>query len=168
MIRHSFSDAPGLLRLFVYGTLKRGYWNHEAYCASALSVEEATVRGRLYELPSGIPVLEVPDEDILAVGTDDPMADMRTQLDAGTPIASPCLPKWHTIHGEIVEFDVPLLCIIPHIDRLESFRPGRFSMYVRVLVPAVTASAHAIAAWCYAASRHSLSSATATSKCQWP
>ena len=166
MIRPACSDAPGLFRLFVYGTLKRGYWNHDTYCRSAVSVEEATVRGRLYELPSGIPVLEVPDEDILAIGTDDPIADTRTQLAAGTPIASHCLTEWHTIHGEIVEFDAPLLCV-PHIDRLESFRPGRLSMYVRVLVPA-TASAHAIAAWCYAASRHSLSSATATSKCQWP
>ncbi|MBW1987856.1 MAG: gamma-glutamylcyclotransferase, partial [Deltaproteobacteria bacterium] len=43
--------------LFVYGTLKRGCWNHERFCRGVLSVEEAVVRGRLYELPSGIPVL---------------------------------------------------------------------------------------------------------------
>jgi gamma-glutamylcyclotransferase (GGCT)/AIG2-like uncharacterized protein YtfP len=42
-------------------------------------VEEAVVRGRLYELPSGIPVLEVPEADVLAYGTADPLADVATQ-----------------------------------------------------------------------------------------
>ena len=28
-----------ILRLFVYGTLKRGYWNHQRFCALALSIE---------------------------------------------------------------------------------------------------------------------------------
>jgi len=167
MIRPACSDAPGLFRLFVYGTLKCGYWNHDTYCRFAVSVEEATVRGRLYELPSGIPALEVPNEDNLAVGTDDPVADTQTQESISVPRLSCGLSGWHAIHGEIITFSNPELCV-PPIDRLESFRPGRLSMYVRVLVPAMTASAHAIAAWCYAASRHSLSSATATSKCQWP
>ena len=54
-----------LLRLFVYGTLKRGYWNHDLFCEGVLEIREAQIRGRLYEGP-GFPVLEVPDEDILA------------------------------------------------------------------------------------------------------
>ena len=69
---------------FVYGTLKRGYWNHERFCRGLLSVEEAVVRGRLYELPSGIPVLEVPEADVLAHGTADPLADVATCLRADT------------------------------------------------------------------------------------
>ena len=72
-------NTTGLLRLFVYGTLKRGCWNHERFCRGVLSVEEAVVRGRLYELPSGIPVLEVPEADVLAHGTADPLADVATQ-----------------------------------------------------------------------------------------
>jgi hypothetical protein len=29
-------DSPEtILRLFVYGTLKRGYWNHQRFCAKA-------------------------------------------------------------------------------------------------------------------------------------
>lgn len=57
-----------MLRLFVYGTLKRGFWNHDRFCRGILTVEDAVVCGRLFEASSGIPVLEVPEEDILAVG----------------------------------------------------------------------------------------------------
>ena len=67
------------LILFVYGTLKRGFWNHEADCADAISIREATVRGRLYELPSGIPVLEVHEMDILAHGSMDILGDLALQ-----------------------------------------------------------------------------------------
>jgi len=72
-------NTTGLLRLFVFGTLKRGYWNHEWFCRGVLSVEEAVVQGRLYELSSGILVLEVPEADVLAHGTSDPLADVATQ-----------------------------------------------------------------------------------------
>lgn len=154
-------------RLFVYGTLKRGYWNHEAYCESAVSVEEATVRGRLYELPPGIPLLEVPDGDILAVGTDDLVADMRVQESVGAPSVSRDLPGWYTVHGEIVTFDDATLRI-PPIDRLESFRPGRFSLYIRVLVSVSTASEDPVTAWCYIASPQALHTATPIRECRWP
>jgi len=62
------AEPNGMLRLFVYGTLKRGFWNHDRFCRGVLTVEYAVVRGRLFEASSGIPVLEVPEEDILAVG----------------------------------------------------------------------------------------------------
>jgi len=77
-------QAACVLRLFVYGTLKRGYWNHDGFCRGVLDVQEAVVRGRLYEMPSGIPVLQVPEEDILAHGTADPLADVATCLRADT------------------------------------------------------------------------------------
>ncbi len=44
-------NSSGVLRLFVYGTLKRGYWNHAPFCRGALAVQEAQVRGRLFEGP---------------------------------------------------------------------------------------------------------------------
>ena len=61
-------NTSGMLRLFVNGTLKRGYWNHDAFCQGVLEVREAQVLGRLYEGP-GFPLLEVSHEDILAYGT---------------------------------------------------------------------------------------------------
>jgi hypothetical protein len=67
------SEIPNqqLLRLFVYGTLKRGYWNHQRFCAQALCIEPAVVWGRLYHLYAGFPALEVPEGLILARGTAD-------------------------------------------------------------------------------------------------
>ena len=88
-------NTTGLLRLFVYGTLKRGCWNHERFCRGVLSVEEAVVRGRLYELPSGIPVLEVPEADVLAHGTANPLADVATCLRADTHRQAQARPAGH-------------------------------------------------------------------------
>ena len=76
-----------MLRLLVYGTLKRGYWNHEPFCEGVLEIREARICGRLYEGPS-FPVLEVPDEDILARGTADPLADVATQAHLSDQVAS--------------------------------------------------------------------------------
>ena len=80
---------PQLLRLFVYGTLKRGFWNHDRFCRGVLTVEDAVVRGRLFETSSGIPVLEVPEEDILAVGTTNPLVVLATQAHVPARMSSP-------------------------------------------------------------------------------
>ena len=82
-------NTTGLLRLFVYGTLKRGYWNHERFWRGVLSVEEAVVRGLLYELPSGIPVLEVPEADVLAHGTADVATQARPAAEFAARAATP-------------------------------------------------------------------------------
>lgn len=68
-----------IIRIAVYGTLKRGGWNHDRYMKGYLSVEETTIRGRLSWLSPGIPMLEVPPEDILAIGTTDYLADAALQ-----------------------------------------------------------------------------------------
>ena len=49
------AEAPR--HVFVYGSLKRVGWNHQAFCADALSVEPATARGTLYLLPAGFPAM---------------------------------------------------------------------------------------------------------------
>ena len=141
-------NTTGLLRLFVYGTLKQGYWNHERFCRGVLSVEEAVVRGRLYELPSGIPVLEVPEADVLAHGTADPLADVATQARLAAEFAARAAHpepgengapggRWAPVYGELLTFDDPETRL-PAIDRLEGFLPDGPSLYRRVLVPAST------------------------------
>ena len=67
------------LRLFVYGPLKKGFWNFDRFCTRTISIEPATTWGRLYHLPAGFPALEVPESSVLAIGTADPLADTRTQ-----------------------------------------------------------------------------------------
>jgi len=170
MIRHSCSDTPGLFRLFVYGTLKRGYWNHEAYCGSAVSIEEAAVRGRLYKLPSEIPVLVVPDYEIIACGSADIPDDMALQhrLEANTPRYSQCSPDgWQQIGGELITLPNPTITV-PPIDRLEGFHPGGASLYRRVLVPVKLSDECDTVAWCYVASCGLLRDAKPTGRASWP
>jgi gamma-glutamylcyclotransferase (GGCT)/AIG2-like uncharacterized protein YtfP len=139
-----------MVNLFVYGTLKKGYWNHDKYCRSAILAGAATVRGRLYELPSGIPVLQVPDDYILAIGTRDVSADIEVQEQQAAMLAS---QRWElpvgsdVVYGELLTFDDPSLSI-PPIDRLEGFRPGQPSLYRRVLTSVFTEDG-IVAAWVY-------------------
>jgi len=151
-------NTNGMLRLFVYGTLKRGFWNHDRFCRGVLAVEDALVRGRLFETSSGIPVLQVPEEDILAVGTTNPLADVATQAHVTARMSNPeptpdRLPKkgtgapWASVYGELLTFDDPETRL-PAIDRLEGFHPGGPCLYRRVLVP-VQVNGADLPAWLY-------------------
>ncbi len=155
-----------VIRIAVYGTLKRGHWNHETYCTGAVSIEEVLVRGRLYELPSGIPILCVPAEDVLAEGTTDPVADVVTQERLGRTLAGTPGGGWDWVHCELMTFDDPE-SRIAFIDGLEGFRPGRAGLYRRVLVPAIR-GAEAISAWCYVAEEALICDLTPTGKTSWP
>jgi gamma-glutamylcyclotransferase (GGCT)/AIG2-like uncharacterized protein YtfP len=151
-------NTNGMLRLFVYGTLKRGFWNHDRFCRGFVTVEDALVRGRLFETSSGIPVLQVPEEDILAVGTTNPLADVATQAHVTARMSNPeptpdRLPKkgtgapWGPVYGELLAFDDPETRL-PAIDRLEGFHPGGPCLYRRVLVPILVNGA-VLPAWLY-------------------
>jgi gamma-glutamylcyclotransferase (GGCT)/AIG2-like uncharacterized protein YtfP len=159
----SNANTNGMLRLFVYGTLKRGFWNHDRFCRGVLAVEDALVRGRLFETSSGIPVLEVPEEDILAVGTTNPLADVATQARVVARMSNPepthdRLPNkgtgapWGPVYGELLTFDDPENRL-PAIDRLEGFHPGGQSLYSRVLVPVCMDKERRLTAWAYVAGR---------------
>ena len=137
------------IRLFVYGTLNKGYRNHDRFCRSAIEIQSATTWGRLYELPAGYPALEVPKSAILAHGTSDPLADADVQMQMDSSKLNFNRPSgvWDLIQGELVTFTDPLLDL-PPIDRLEGFRPGGDSMYRRVLV-AVNSGQTPCVAWVY-------------------
>lgn len=127
-----------VITLFVYGTLKKGFPNHDRYCRNAIAIHPATVWGRLYDL-GAYPALEVPETSILAHGTADPRADAATQarLNAHMPqhaANTPPLGDWDRIHGELITLPNPAQNL-PPIDYLEGFRPGRPSLYQRILVP---------------------------------
>jgi len=154
----SNANTNGMLRLFVYGTLKRGFWNHDRFCRGVLTVEDAVVRGRLFETSSGIPVLEVPEEDILAVGTTNPLADVAKQAHVTARMSNPeptpdWLPNkgtdapWGSVYGELLTFDDPESSL-PAIDRLEGFHPGGPCLYRRVLVP-VRINGTVLPTWLY-------------------
>ena len=144
--------AAATLRLFVYGTLKRGGRYHQRFCRSVRSIENAIVRGRVYVLPAGDPVLTVPAASILARGSADPLADVAKQADAFAPEPAasgdeggPC----DDVRGEILVFDDPEERL-PRIDGLEGFRPGGASLYARVLLTVRREQdARLVPAWAY-------------------
>ncbi len=137
-----------LLHVFVYGSLKKGESNHECFCRGALEIEEATVLGRLYDLPFGFPGLVVPKEDVRTAGTADYLADAHAtrRLREARPLEA--RQNWDVIHGELLTFDDPEERL-PAIDELEGFRPGGRDLYERVLLP-VALSGSAVLAWAYA------------------
>ena len=149
-------NTKGLLKLFVYGTLKRGYWNHDRFCQGVLSVEEAVVTGHLYQFSSGIPILQVPEEHILAHGTSDPLADVATQRRFTQHLAQhlALLPQdapvgdWGRVCGELLVFNDPQ-SRLPVVDRMEGFRPNMPSLYYRVLVPVNLKGREIVASWVY-------------------
>jgi gamma-glutamylcyclotransferase (GGCT)/AIG2-like uncharacterized protein YtfP len=136
------------LIMFFYGTLKRGERNYERYCSGVLRVEEAVVRGDLYDILVGYPALVVPAESILAFGTGDPTRDAEVQRRLGRePVRSLQGPR---VFGEILAFDDPE-SRLPAIDRLEGFDTADASShYRRVLLPVETTTGSSMLAWAYA------------------
>ncbi|MGH7818219.1 MAG: gamma-glutamylcyclotransferase family protein [Candidatus Binatia bacterium] len=139
-------ERRGSLRVFVYGTLKRGERFHDRYCRGALSIVSATVRGRLSFLPAGYPVLDVPPEAILARGSADPAADAARldDLERGLVTSG----SWPEVAGELMPFDDPA-SRLPSLDRLEGYRPGAPSLYDRVALAVRVGNAGTRAAWVY-------------------
>lgn len=141
------------MKLFVYGTLKRGFANHDRYCRDAIDIQPATTWGRLHQLPAGFPALVVPESGILAHGTTDPLADAVTQARFATLRSDLTLPSgdWDLIQGELVTLPEPERTL-PAIDHLEGFHPTAGSFYRRVLI-SIMLDSKALPAWVYLGDR---------------
>ena len=60
-----FQKNTGLLRVFVYGTLKPGEANYEFYCGSeVVETKKAWTRGELYTLPQGYPAMTTGNDKV--------------------------------------------------------------------------------------------------------
>ncbi|HYA42916.1 MAG TPA: gamma-glutamylcyclotransferase family protein [Syntrophobacteraceae bacterium] len=147
------------LRVFAYGTLKRGFPNHDPYCAGMLWARPAWLWGRIFKLSAEIPAMTVPHEDILAFGTADVLADIYSQERFETSLRSGATvgfvssgrgPGWKKVRGELLVFDDPQTRL-PLFDRLEEFDPGSPSTYIRALVFATMADGLRTSAWTYIA-----------------
>jgi len=143
------AETPAV-RVFVYGTLKRGGRYH-AYCRGGEMIAEARVEGLLYDLPEGYPAIVVPEASVFAVGTADPAADAREERELGR--RGPAEPGEPTVRGELYAFGDPE-ARFPALDALEEFVPGDpASPYRRVLVPVRPDGGSVTLAWAYAARR---------------
>ena len=128
LLAESLPSGVNVLRLFVYGTLKRGFGNHRRYCGDLLAAYEARVWGRLFLLPASYPALEVP------TGVEGEAVER--------------VEDWGWVQGELFEFpaDSPVLDIL---DELEGYVPGDpDSLYMRVMVE-VHAEQTTCMAWAY-------------------
>ena len=97
-------------KIFVYGTLKKGFPNFRHYCKGAVSIEPAKVKGRMYDLGFGFPMMELP--------------------------SGPADTDWDWIQGELMAFDDAEPSRIQWLDLLEGYRPGDdTSLYLRVKAP---------------------------------
>lgn len=166
---------PASIRLFLYGTLKRGFPFHASHCQGALAIQPALVRGRLYRLSAGIPILEVPPESVLARATDDPLRDAEIQEHFEGLLAEACKTRggaasgaeWHLVSGELMTFPDPVERLAL-LDEFEEFyveeevsegdaatntiaRSKSRSVYVRVLVTATLQHGGHLPAWVYVA-----------------
>jgi gamma-glutamylcyclotransferase (GGCT)/AIG2-like uncharacterized protein YtfP len=141
------ANAHLTIRLFVYGSLKRGYWNHGLLGVSPTSIDEAKAWGRLYDLKAGFPALEVPTGSILSHGRSEPLADAKSQQEARISDFDQPRGDWDLIHGELITLSNPSIDL-PRLDLLEGFNPGDSSLYQRVLIPVSTEVAIA-SAWTY-------------------
>lgn len=143
--------TPAPLRLFVYGTLKRGCYGFEQYCRGDCSLMPAAVRGRVVDRPEGYPTLFIPPEDVLAIGSEDLQRDLALPWRYAAVEASvfPTLePPWRFVLGEVLEF-ADANAHLPRFDAFEEFLPEDKSCYCRVLAPVITGRT-ITAAWVYA------------------
>lgn len=156
------------LRLFVYGTLKRGFHNHRL-CAQATDIQPAWTWGRLWHLRAGYPALEVPDRLILAHGSDQPPRDAGVQVTTPPfPVGKPA-GDWDWVSGELVTLADPE-ADLPPIDCLEGFRAtGARNLYDRVLVTVWVQDGglEPVTAWTYDGRRLSGRQARCT-EWEWP
>lgn len=157
-VSHPMERDTGGIRLFVYGTLKRGCSNHEGFCKGFVSVQPGSLRGRLYAFSCGSPVVVVPPEDILTRATASPLESVAAQARFEIQMASHGRGKargadrpggWRHIRGEILTFDDPE-SRLPLLDQFEEFFPSHPSPYERVLLPVYLDDETILTAWVYA------------------
>ncbi|QGJ71456.1 Gamma-glutamyl cyclotransferase [Planctomycetales bacterium 10988] len=146
------ANAP--VQIFVYGTLKRGYRNFARCCRTVQAVQPAKVRGQLFQLPVGYPILKIPRTSVLAFGTLDYRADAELQqswnIENFSSTAIPETTEWMEVEGEILTFPDASF-ILPLLDSLEEYFPEDLnaSEYYRVLVQTLPPQEGAV--WIYIA-----------------
>ena len=132
------------LSLFVYGTLRRGQAAHARLCSGVLSVEVASVCGRLYLHPDGYPVLYVPPRDVRALGTRNAASDAgraRVPATARGPLGARALARigrvdgdgWSRVSGQLLRL-ADAAGSLERIDAYEGFTPGHPSLFERVML----------------------------------
>lgn len=126
-----------MVRVFVYGTLKKGYEFHDDYCIHAKRITPSQTWARLYDLPVGYPAIELSNALILCHGTLDYSQELKTQDTYSSLSFERPSGDWDLIKGELMEFP-DITRDLGTLDKMEGYRPGNKCLYHRVLIPVKT------------------------------
>lgn len=143
----SFTPPKQHLRVFVYGTLKKGFGNHHYYCKDALKIEKARVRGHLY-VQGALPYASV--SDYACIGTRNNDSDFKMQEDFQNEPNKGIFRGSECIHGELVTFDS--WEDVSRLDSLEGFyttTQPTHNHYTRVLTSCKTQTDEELSCWVY-------------------
>jgi gamma-glutamylcyclotransferase (GGCT)/AIG2-like uncharacterized protein YtfP len=144
-------EGLSVANLFVYGTLKKGFPNHERFFPRCVGLEAASMAGNLFASTPFFPVMEIPPENVLMVGSLDVLADLRAASLSRPGARKPKGPRerarYGRVLGEVIAVEEPV-SVIKSLDILEGFEPGGRSLYKRVLTLAETESG-TVVAWAY-------------------
>jgi len=140
------------LRLFVYGTLKKGFGNHNFYCNGA-TIENAILYGKLYQ-SGGLPYASVEFEDFECIATLKNEEDYKLQEDLQLEVKNGFLfnsfQNTDCIKGELITFDNWEM--ISKLDALEGFfstLEPQLNHYTRILTTCQTAAKKEFSCWVY-------------------
>ena len=140
------------LRIFVYGTLKSGQSRHRLVGPNVVQLRPATIRGRLYHIAAGYPMLIIAQEDVFAVGSNDLEMDLAAQARHQPAAAHDWITNgsessdWSDIQGELIWLTARA-SLLSRLDRYEGYSPGEHSLFRRVLT--TVSSLEPITAWTY-------------------
>jgi gamma-glutamylcyclotransferase (GGCT)/AIG2-like uncharacterized protein YtfP len=164
---YKYVETP-VLTLFVYGTLKQGGENFATYCSDAVGIKKARVPGRLWVLPAGFPMLEVPRGLSLAEGTQEYSTDASLSGPFTSKIWPPRIDEpFGWVEGEVMSFLDPV-GVLRMMDDLEGFNPGRPSLYARRLLAVESEDGIWMAAWAYTAPNSPESDWSLHPRNSWP
>ena len=139
------------LKVFVYGTLKKGFRNH-IRIEDSKKVESAQVNGRLY--CTGLPYVCMKESQYLGIASGDLEKDMKS---FSTAKVENYKTSNETVKGELITFDD--WNALKGLDALEGYRPNFMQSnsdaifssnhYVRVLTTCITSQNNIEPCWIY-------------------
>ena len=146
-----FTPEAQPLRVFVYGTLKKGFGNHSYYCEGA-TVETAMIKGKLYQSGS-LPYASVDYEDFESIASQKNEKDFAMQEELQSEVENGFLFNSfrgiECIKGELITFENWEM--ISKLDSLEGFfssDESSLNHYTRILTTCKTTTKE-FSCWVY-------------------
>lgn len=136
------------LSLFAYGTLKSTQPEHIHHCRPPLSAGYATVRGTLWRLREGYPILQIDPKLTILDATDNLVADWQKALDIARDTTPPEVNEGKWIEGELFKY-VLNPNSLEQMDRWENFTAGIKGTYQRRVIWIKDELGADVPAWAY-------------------